>query len=605
MKQKNYSKTGMVFSFLKTSKRFFVLSTLSALLVSIFELLSPQIVRFTVDSVIGTEPPDLPQFIIDIIDRIGGTELFRERFWIIPAGIVAVAVFQVIFKYAFSVFNTRGAETLVKRMRDTLFSHIERLPYAWHMKNQTGDIIQRCTSDVETVKRFLSEQLTQVFRIVCLLTMSLIFMFSMNTTLSLIALCAIPLIFAYSLLFHKKISGSFAECDENEGKLSTIAQENLTGVRVVRAFGREKYERDKFEEQNNRYCSLWTRLSLIFSVFWGTADIISGIQVMLIIVVGAVLTINGSITAGEYITFISYNSMLIWPVRMLGRMIANISKAGVAMDRIYYIMSSEEEKDRENALTPSFDGADICFENVSFGYDGAPELLHDISVHIKAGTTVGILGGTGSGKSTLIHLLDKLYEVEEGKGRITVGGVDIRDIKCSHLRENVGIVLQEPYLFSRSIKENIGIASNVISMDEVREACRTASFEETADSFTDGFDTFVGERGVTLSGGQKQRAAIARMLIKKTPVMIFDDSMSALDTETDAKIRAALKEKLGNATVIIVSHRITTLMQADQILVLEGGRITERGTHAELIEKDGLYSKVYKLQSSIGEEAEK
>ncbi len=589
----------MVLSFLKNSKRWFVFSTVSALLVSVCELLSPQIIRFTVDSVIGNEPPDLPQGILSILEAEGGVALLREKLWIIPIAVVLTAIFNVLFKYCFSVCNTRGAETLVKRMRDTLFAHIERLPFSWHMKNQTGDIIQRCTSDVETVKRFLSEQLTQVFRIVCLLTMSLVFMFSMNTTLSLIALCAIPVIFAYSMLFHKRISGSFAECDENEGKLSAIAQENLTGVRVVRAFGREKYERDRFEEQNNKYCSLWTRLSMIFSVFWGTADLISAVQVMLIIIFGASLTISGDITAGEYITFISYNSMLIWPVRMLGRMISNISKANVSLDRIYYIMSSEEEKDRENAQCPDFRGADIVFENVSFGYDGCPELLHDINVSIKAGSTVGILGSTGSGKSTLIHLLDRLYDLPDGCGKITIGGVDIADIKGEHLRRNIGIVLQEPYLFSRSISDNIGIALENASMEKIREASAVAAFEETADSFADGFDTFVGERGVTLSGGQKQRAAIARMLTAKAPIMIFDDSMSALDTETDAKIRTALRDKLSDSTVIIVSHRITTLMQADRILVLENGRITESGTHADLVDNGGLYSKVYALQSKL------
>ncbi len=603
-KRKSYTKLGMILDFLKNSKRWFVLSTLSALLVSVSELLSPQIVRFTVDSVIGNEKPDMPAPVLSVIERLGGAEAFRDKLWIIALAVVGVAVFTVIFKYCFSVFNTKGAETLVKKMRDTLFDHIERLPFSWHMKNQTGDIIQRCTSDVETVKRFLSEQLTQVFRIVCLLTMSLVFMFSMNTALSLIALFAIPVIFAYSMLFHKRISGSFAECDENEGKLSAIAQENLTGVRVVRAFGREKYEIDRFEDQNNKYCSLWTRLSMIFSVFWGSADLISGIQVMLIITVGAALAINGAITPGEYITFISYNSMLIWPVRMLGRMIANISKAGVSLDRIYYIMSSEEEKDRENALTPDFKGADIAFENVSFAYDGCPELLHNINVTIKAGSTVGILGSTGSGKSTLIHLIDRLYDIPEGCGRITVGGVDIADIKGEHLRKNIGIVLQEPYLFSRSIRDNVAIACEDASMDTVREASATAAFEETADSFTDGFDTFVGERGVTLSGGQKQRAAIARMLTQKAPIMIFDDSMSALDTETDAKIRNALHEKLGDSTVIIVSHRITTLMQADMILVMEDGRITERGTHAELIKNGGLYSRVYELQSKLVSDSE-
>ena len=230
--------------------------------------------------------------------------------------------------------------------------------------------------------------------------------------------------------------------------------------------------------------------------------------------------------------------------------------------------------------------------------------LNNVSIGFEAGKITGLIGHTGSGKSTLIHLIDRLYDIPEGCGKITIGGVDIADIKGEHLRKNIGIVLQEPYLFSRSIRDNIAIACDDASMEAVREASATAAFEETADSFTDGFDTFVGERGVTLSGGQKQRAAIARMLTKKTPIMIFDDSMSALDTETDAKIRSALREKLGDSTVIIVSHRITTLMQADMILVMEDGRITERGTHTELIKNGGLYSRVYELQSKLGTDSE-
>jgi ATP-binding cassette subfamily B protein len=338
---------------------------------------------------------------------------------------------------------------------------------------------------------------------------------------------------------------------------------------------------------------------MIFSVFWGSADLISGIQVMLIVVVGAALAINGEITPGEYITFISYNSMLIWPVRMLGRMIANVSKAGVSLDRIYYIMSSEQEKDKENALTPEFKGADIVFENVSFAYDGCPELLHNISFTVKAGSTVGIIGGTGSGKSTLVHLLGRLYELPEGCGSISIGGRDIRGIKAKHLRQNVGIVLQEPYLFSRTIAENIAITKDCVNMEEVRCAATSASLDDTVMAFADGYETFVGEKGVTLSGGQKQRTAIARMLTQKTPIMIFDDSLSAVDAETDAKIRKALSTDLGSATVFLISHRIATLMNSDLIIVLDKGRIVEMGNHASLMEiENGIYRRIYNVQMS-------
>ncbi|MEE1327097.1 MAG: ABC transporter ATP-binding protein, partial [Oscillospiraceae bacterium] len=387
---------------------------------------------------------------------------------------------------------------------------------------------------------------------------------------------------------------------ENEGKLSAMAQENLTGVRVVRAFGQERSEIDKFEKQNNHYTSLWEQMGKTLSRFWSTSDILSGIQVMLVVIFGAYFCIHGTLHSGEYIAFISYNSMMVWPIRQLGRMISELSKAGVSIDRVAYIMNSPVEQDDVDAVDAPMDG-DICFEHVSFGYENSPEILHDIDFTMKAGTTLGILGGTGSGKTTLMLLLDKLYPLEEGCGRITVGGTDIRKIRTEHLRRNIGMVLQEPYLFSRTIGENIGIVAPELDMQAVREAAKAAALDESITSFTAGYDTMVGERGVTLSGGQKQRAAIARMLLSDTPIMIFDDSLSAVDTETDAKIRHAIQKRFGKASVILISHRITTLSAADKIIVLDGGRIAEEGTHDTLKAAGGIYQKIYEAQSGIEE----
>ena len=300
--------------------------------------------------------------------------------------------------------------------------------------------------------------------------------------------------------------------------------------------------------------------------------------------------------------FISYNAMLVWPIRMLGRMISEMSKAGVSIDRIGYIMDSEEEKDPENAVTPPMDG-DLEFDHVSFAYDGGPEILHDISFRMKAGTTLGILGGTGSGKSTLILLLDKMYELPEGCGTISIGGTDIRNIRTEWLRSNIGMVLQEPFLFSRSLRENLSIASDTVSIEEIREAAAAACLDDTIRSFSNGYETFVGERGVTLSGGQKQRAAIARMLIRNTPVMVFDDSLSAVDTETDAMIRRSLESRFGSASIILISHRITTLSKADRIIVLDDGRIVEQGTHDQLCRAGGIYQKINEIQTSSRETA--
>ena len=598
----NREKLSLLWQFLNGAKRYFLVTILAAGVTALADMLQPQIIRAAVDCALGGKEADYPAFVMDAVNSIGGFAYLGQHLWIMAVAVLVVAVFQVASQYIFRVYNTTASETLVKSMRDQLFSHIQRLPFSWHMKNRTGDIIQRCTSDIETTKNFLSEQLTSVFRIVILLILSISFMSSMHGLLTIIALIPMPLIIAYSMHFHRKIHDGFMDCDENEGKLSAMAQENLTGVRVVRAFGQERAEMDKFTKQNDYYTSLWIRMAKIMSRFWSVSDIFSGIQVMLVVIFGAYFCIQGSLTEGEYIAFISYNSMLVWPIRQLGRMISEMSKAGVSIDRVFYIMNSPIESDDQEATDAPMDG-DICFEHVSFAYENAPELLHDISFTMKAGTTLGILGGTGSGKSTLMLLLDKLYLLEEDGGRITIGGTDIRKIRTEHLRRNIGMVLQEPFLFSRTIAENIGITSPEIDMEAIRAAAGAAALDETITSFAQGYETVVGERGVTLSGGQKQRAAIARMLTQETPIMIFDDSLSAVDTQTDAKIRQAIAQKFGKASVILISHRITTLSAADKILVLDRGRIVEEGTHDQLKQGGGIYQKIYETQSGSREVA--
>lgn len=596
----NKNTLGLLWQFLRGSKRFFLVSIFCAGVTALADMLQPQIIRAAVDCAIGGEEGNFPAFVMEAVDSIGGFAYLGQNLWIMALAVVAVATVQVLSQYAFRVYNTRASETLVKTMRDQLFGHIARLPFSWHMKNKTGDIIQRCTSDIDTTKNFLSEQLTSVFRIVLLLILSITFMVSMHPLLTLIALIPMPFIILYSFWFHSKIHDGFLACDENEGKLSALAQENLTGVRVVRAFGRERAEIDKFQKQNDRYTVLWEKMAKTLSRFWSTSDILSGIQVMLVVLFGAYYCVHGNLNEGEYIAFISYNSMMVWPIRQLGRMISEMSKAGVSIDRVAYIMDSPVEQEDADAVNAPMDG-DICFEHVNFAYENSPQMLHDIHFTMKAGTTLGILGGTGSGKTTLMLLLDKLYPLEENCGRITIGGRDIRKIRTAHLRRNIGMVLQEPYLFSRTIAENIGIAAPELDMEAVRSAAAAAALDETIHSFASGYDTMVGERGVTLSGGQKQRAAIARTLTANTPILIFDDSLSAVDTETDAKIRHAIAQRFGKASVILISHRITTLSSADKIIVLDRGRIAEEGTHQELIRSGGIYQKIYETQRGSGE----
>ena len=586
--------------FLKGSWLLFAAAILSAIVSALADMINPQIIRMAIDNVLGGAEPTQPQFVLDLVEKIGGMDYLAKHLWIMALAIVIVAVVKAVSQYLFRVSDTKASETLVKTMRDTLFNHIERLPYAWHGKNRTGDIIQRCTSDIDTLKNFVSEQLTQVFRIVILVVLSLIFMLRMDVTLTLIALSLMPVILLYSFVFSQRIEKGFEEADEAEGVLSAMVQENLTGVRVVRAFGRERREMDRFTEQNESYTNLWIRLARVMARYWCSADVLGSLQVMLVVIFGAVRCINGQMLAGEYVAFITYNAMLIWPIRMLGRMIAEMSKAGVSLDRIAYIMSAEEEKPSEKGLTPPLNKT-IEFDNVSFAYEDSPEMLHNISFRLPAGKTLGILGGTGSGKSTLMALLNKLYPLPEAGGTITVGDVDIRDIDTNYLRRNIGMVLQEPFLFSRTLRDNIAITRPEMDLEEVREVSRSACLDETVMDFAKGYDTFVGERGVTLSGGQKQRAAIARTLAQKTPIMIFDDSLSAVDTETDAKIRAALKTHFAGSTVILISHRITTLSQADTVLVLDKGRIAELGTPDELKNAGGIYQQIYEIQTGLAE----
>ena len=591
------SRAQLLFLFLRGSKRYYLLAILGSLFVTLTEMITPQIIKITVDSVIGDAPLDAPFFLESVIASVGGVAALKGNLLLIAAAVVLLAALTALFRFVNMLETTRAAETFVCRIRNLLFAHIQRLPFAWHMKNQTGDIIQRCTSDVDTVRNFVTDQFMNVIRISILLILSLTFMISMNFKLSLVAMASIPVIVAYSLVFQRKISERFTKCDESEGVLSTIAQENLTGVRVVRAFGREKYERDRFEKQNNIMTNLWMKLCKLLALFWGAGDLVSMMQVLLIIVLGCTLCVNGEMSAGEFIAFISYNSMLTWPVRQLGRVIADMSKAGVSIDRINYIMSSPEEQDRPGALEPDLK-QDIVFDHVTFAYDDNPPVLRDVSFTIPAGSTFAILGSTSSGKSTLMYLLNRLYEVKEGNGRVTIGGVDVRDIRADYLRRGVGLCLQEPFLFSRTIGENIGITRRDMDVGEIRRAASIACVDEAITEFTHGYDTIVGERGVTLSGGQKQRTAIARMLTQHAPIMVFDDSLSAVDAETDLKIRTQLKANLGSSTVILISHRVTTLMSADRILVLDKGQVVQMGTHEELMAQEGIYRHIFNMQMS-------
>ena len=572
----------IIFRFLKGNIRFLVGTLVFSVLFTACNALIPQIVKYTADHIL-------------VLDGIPDGLNVRQALLLAAILVVAAAVLSGIFNYLSKMCLAKGSENFLKSIRDTLYHHTQYLPFSWHVQHQTGEIIQRCTSDVEVIRNFVCRQLPEVFRICFLIILYLGIMFSMNVPITLAAAAFFPVIIGYSAFFHSRIGKRFQDADEAEGALSSTVQENLTGVRVVRAFGREKYEIDRFDQKNNAYSDLWVYLGKLMSVFWASGDLITNLQVLTVMVLGVVFAVEGRITIGEFIAFLSYNASLTWPVRSLGRIISDMSKAGVSMERVAYILEAEEEDAADANNKPALTG-DICFRNVSFAYSLDHPILKNINFTIPAGSTFAILGTTGSGKSTMVHLLNRLYDLPEGCGSITIGGTDIRDIDRQYLRQNIGMVLQEPFLFSRTIRENIGITKEQLLDEEIRHAAEIACVDESILHFTDGYDTIVGERGVTLSGGQKQRVAIARMLMKQAPVLVFDDSLSAVDTETDNKIRKELKKEMEKATVIMISHRITSLMQADCIIVMDKGEIQQMGTHDQLIQQEGPYKDIYEIQ---------
>jgi ATP-binding cassette subfamily B protein len=577
----------------------FILCCLAAAGTVSFSFVNPQIIRYTIDSVIGSAPFDAPPLVLRLIDALGGAAALRQNLWICALFIIAAAVcsggFNIVRKYTCMEIG----ETAAWRLRNTLYGHIQRLPYDWHVSCQTGDIIQRCTSDVDTIRNFIQNQFGELLRIFCVFTIALIMMFSMDIVMTLVALALVPVIVLFSIVYFRRVAERFAKADAAEGAMQARAQENYTGVRVVRAFGREAFEVERFSEKTKAYADIWLHIGKMLGLFWGAGDLMSGLQLAIVVGAGIYRSAHGDLSPGTFLAFYTYCNWMIWPVRQLGRILSDLSKTMVAAGRVREVLQAEPETDDPGSLSPVIRG-ELRFDTVSFAYGNNEPVLRDISFTVKPGETLAILGGTGSGKSSLVHLLSRLYDIGEHSGCISIDGVDIRRIARRHLRRRVGLCLQEPFLFSRTIKENIAVHGETI--EEVRSAASTAQVEAAVGEFADGYDTMIGERGVTLSGGQKQRVAIARMLAANPPVMIFDDSLSAVDTETDAKIRAGLRGRVKDAAVIIISHRISSLMQADQILVLKDGTVEELGSHAELMARNGTYRRIFDLQSGNGAE---
>jgi ATP-binding cassette, subfamily B, bacterial len=558
-------------------------------------LLSPLFFSFFVDNVIGDRPVLNPAVRL-FSDLLGGVGNLRDNLWIGGVIIIVISAFTGVAMYWRGRLNGEISENVTLKIRDEVYRHLQRLPYSYHVNAKTGDLIQRCTSDVDQIRRFLAAQISELAYAIVLSLIAGVILFSIHVPLAWLSIVSLPIIFAFAYIFFIKMQKAFKASDESEGEMSAVIQENLSGTRVVKAFNRESYELDKFEKKNRKFRDLTYRLIHLLGMYWGISDLICLLQILLVVVSGIMMAKDGSITVGNYFVFVSYVSMILWPVRNVGRILSDMGKVGVSVDRLKEILNHPLE-DIDNGLMPDINGS-IVFDHVYFKYDdGEEDVLRNVSFDVKKGETIAIMGPTGSGKSSLVHLLTRLHDYREGS--ITIDGVELREIKRSHLRKHVGIVLQEPFLFSKTISANIALAMPQAPEEEIERAAKIASVHQVITEFDRGYQTLVGEKGVTLSGGQKQRIAIARTIINNSPILIFDDSLSAVDTETDMHIRSALGAIAKDTTTIIITHRISSAQNADNIIVLNEGRIEQQGTHAQLLAQEGLYKRIADIQSAM------
>ncbi len=528
---------------------------------------------------------------------LGGREFLAANLWVAAVAVIGLTLLAAAATYFRGRWVALAAESVVCRLRDRLHEHLNHLPCAWYDEAETGDVLQRCTSDVDTLRNFLAMQVIEIGRAVAMMLIPLPLMFMMDVPMTIASIVLLPIIIAWALYFFGRVKTVFREKDEAEGRLTACVNENLTGTRVVRAFARQDFEREKFHDRNDDHRRLDYRLYAILSWFWAASDELCFLQKALVFILGGYWVAVGSLEIGTYYFFIAAVSMYVWPVRMMGRLLAELGKAIVAVDRIHEILETPIEAVTGTAIPESTDrSGHIEFAGVTFAH-GETAIVRDMQFEVKAGQTLAIVGPSGSGKSTLINLLLRFYDADAGT--ITVDGADIATLDRQQHRRRMAVVMQDPFLYSRSIHDNIALSRRTASDDEVHLATRVACIHDSILEFDEGYETVVGERGVTLSGGQRQRVAIARALLQQPDILVLDDALSAVDTRTERLILEAMRDRHGRQTTIVIAHRLSTLTAADDIIVLDEGRIIQRGTHATLSAEAGMYRRLWEIQTTI------
>ena len=534
---------------------------------------------------------EIPSF---LLWAYNGSESLKSQLLVTALLIGTIALIREMVNIIVDVNIYGISETVGCQAQIDYFNKVQDLPYSYLNHAETGDLIQRSTQDINRFKRFITGSLLDLFNSLCKVVVFGVSMFIINAEFSSYVFLMLPVYFISSYLYFKKQSKDFSALEEKEGKMTNVLQENLTGIRVVKAFANENYEIEKFNKSLDEYTSIWKRTTKRMSVFWGISDILTYTQLLYVFILSVYFVLEKSMSFDVVVIMFLYTEQIVWPCRSLGRQLAEWGKTSICCNRILEILDMKDEYVSNGKETPEIKG-NIEFKDVSFKFDDASiPTLKDINLSIKQGETIAIIGKTGSGKSTFVNLLNRLLDPTSGE--ILLDGNDITKMDKKHVRQHVGIILQEPFLYSRTIKENINIALPYSDDKTAKELARIASVDNDIESFELKYETMVGERGVTLSGGQKQRISIARMLADKREILIFDDSLSAVDTDTEEQILNNLKNIRQNKTTIIIAHRISTIMNANHILVLDEGVLKEYGTFEELMKLNGIFKEMYDKQ---------
>jgi len=586
-----------IWRLIEGNRRRYLFAAIALFLATFFEFLVPLIGSATIDYVFDSNSTGANPLLSLVIRLLGGSEQVTLNLWIPAIAMVLLSIVGGVFNHFQKRFAARASDGICKHLKDRLYNHIQRLPNRYIDRVQTGDLVQRCTSDIETMRIFLAAHVVEIGRSVILVVTVIPIMLAMNTILTIVSTFLIPVIVLFGFFYFKRVKSIFKEVDESEGKLTAVVQENITGIRVVRAFGRHDYEIERFAKPNREYRDTSIRLTRLMANFWAPSDMLNLAQIGFALVVGSYMAAKGLTTIGTLFAFLALLNIVLWPVRMIGRILTDLGKTVVSIARINEILAEPIEtlSDQIQIRPTTPIKGQIEFRDVSFAHNEDQPTVENISFNISPGETLAILGASGAGKTTLMHLLLRFYDCDQGS--ILIDGMDLKDLDRTFIREQFGVVLQEPFLYSRSIEDNIRFGASDASHQLIEDAARASSIHETILGFSDGYRTEIGERGVTLSGGQRQRVAMSRALLSNPPVLLLDDALSAVDNETEKSIIESLDSRRGKQTTIIIAHRLSTLAHADTIIVMEKGRIIQRGTHDSLTKEEGLYQRLWAIQT--------